>query len=91
MLRPLFEAYPEWVELMKRLPAAGLLPDDAELIARLAGTRAVSEPSEASPPPARGPVEESSSGWPLEERPVEERPPQDATARIPHSPGPPAG
>jgi uncharacterized Ntn-hydrolase superfamily protein len=46
MLRPLFEAHPEWVELMKRLPAAGLLPDDAELIARLAGTRAVSEPTQ---------------------------------------------
>jgi uncharacterized Ntn-hydrolase superfamily protein len=70
MLRPLFEGYPEWVELMKRLPAAGLLPDDAELIGRLAGTRAVSEPTEAWPP-ARGPVE-------------------DAPARIPNSPGPPA-
>jgi uncharacterized Ntn-hydrolase superfamily protein len=95
MLRPLFEAHPEWVELMKRLPAAGLLPDDPELIARLAGTRAVSEPSEASPPPVGGPVEEPPSAGsvearPVQERPAEERPAQDAPARIPNSPGPPA-
>jgi hypothetical protein len=32
------------VELLKRLPDAGLIPDDPELIARLTGTRAVSEP-----------------------------------------------
>ena len=40
-----------WIELLKRLPAAGLFPDDGELIARLIGTRAVSEP-ESAPPPA---------------------------------------
>ena len=44
VLRAPFQAHPGWVELLKRLPAAGLIPDDAELIARLAGTRAVSEP-----------------------------------------------
>ena len=36
-----------WRELLERLPAAGLFPDDPELIARLAGTRAVSEPGRA--------------------------------------------
>jgi len=41
-----FQAHPGWVELLKRLPAAGLFPDDPELIGRLAGTRAVSEPAE---------------------------------------------
>ncbi len=51
MLRPVFEAHAGWVELLKRLPASGLFPDDAELIARLSGTRAVSEP--APGPPAR--------------------------------------
>ena len=44
VLRAPFQAHPGWVELLKRLPAAGLFPDDGELIARLAGTRAVSEP-----------------------------------------------
>ena len=44
VLRAPFQADPGWVELLKRLPAAGLFPDDGELIARLAGTRAVSEP-----------------------------------------------
>jgi uncharacterized Ntn-hydrolase superfamily protein len=48
ILRPVFEAHAGWVELLKRLPAAGLLPDDSELIARLTGTRAVSDPT---PPP----------------------------------------
>jgi len=41
-----FRAHPGWIELLKRLPAAGLFPDDPELIGRLAGTRAVSEPAE---------------------------------------------
>ena len=50
MLRQAFDAHAGWVELLKRLPAAGLFPDDGELIARLAGTRAVSEPAEAEPP-----------------------------------------
>ncbi len=39
-----FQSHPGWVELLKRLPDAGLIPDDPELIARLTGTRAVSEP-----------------------------------------------
>ena len=63
ILRPAFEAHAGWAELLKRLPAAGLFPDDGELIARLIGTRAVSEPTAeafsaqqppraAQPPPA---------------------------------------
>ena len=51
ILRRTFEAHAGWIELLKRLPAAGLFPDDGELIARLIGTRAVSEP-ESAPPPA---------------------------------------
>ena len=51
IMRRAFEAHAGWVELLKRLPAAGLFPDDGELIARLIGTRAVSEP-ESAPPPA---------------------------------------
>jgi uncharacterized Ntn-hydrolase superfamily protein len=51
ILRRAFQAHPGWIELLKRLPAAGLFPDDGELIARLIGTRAVSEP-ESAPPPA---------------------------------------
>ncbi len=49
VLRQPFDAHAGWVELLKRLPAAGLFPDDGELIARLAGTRAVSEPSTQPP------------------------------------------
>jgi uncharacterized Ntn-hydrolase superfamily protein len=53
ILGRVFEAHAGWVELLKRLPAAGLFPDDGELIARLAGTRAVSVPAEPAPgPPA---------------------------------------
>jgi uncharacterized Ntn-hydrolase superfamily protein len=44
ILRRAFAADTAWIELLKRLPAAGLFPDDGELIARLVGTRAVSEP-----------------------------------------------
>jgi uncharacterized Ntn-hydrolase superfamily protein len=51
ILRRAFSAHGGWIELLKRLPAAGLFPDDGELIARLIGTRAVSEP-ESAPPPA---------------------------------------
>ncbi len=51
IMRRAFEAHEGWIELLKRLPAAGLFPDDGELIARLIGTRAVSEP-ESAPPPA---------------------------------------
>jgi uncharacterized Ntn-hydrolase superfamily protein len=50
VLRDAFDAHPGWVELLKRLPEAGLFPDDGELIARLAGTRAVSEPAHDFPP-----------------------------------------
>jgi uncharacterized Ntn-hydrolase superfamily protein len=49
VLRRTFDAHAGWVELLKRLPAAGLFPDDGELIARLAGTRAVSEPTQPAP------------------------------------------
>jgi uncharacterized Ntn-hydrolase superfamily protein len=63
ILRRAFSAHAGWIELLKRLPAAGLFPDDGELIARLIGTRAVSEPAAepsaadqpsraAQPPPA---------------------------------------
>jgi uncharacterized Ntn-hydrolase superfamily protein len=45
ILRRAFAAHAGWIELLKRLPAAGLFPDDGELIARLIGTRAVSEPA----------------------------------------------
>jgi uncharacterized Ntn-hydrolase superfamily protein len=51
ILRRAFEAHAGWIELLKRLPGAGLFPDDGELIARLVGTCAVSEP-ESAPPPA---------------------------------------
>ena len=54
ILRRTFEAHAGWIELLKRLPAAGLFPDDSELIARLIGTRAVSEPAE-QPPAAEQP------------------------------------
>jgi uncharacterized Ntn-hydrolase superfamily protein len=50
LLHPVFQAHPGWRELLKRLPAAGLLPDGA-LIARLLGTRAEARPAE----PAEGP------------------------------------
>jgi hypothetical protein len=45
-LRRPIEANPGWAELLGRLPASGLFPDDPELIARLAGTRAVSVPTQ---------------------------------------------
>jgi len=51
ILHRAFDAHVGWVELLKRLPAAGLFPDDGELIARLIGTRTASEP-ESAPPPA---------------------------------------
>ena len=88
MLRPLLEAHPEWVELMKRLPAAGLLPDDPELIARLAGTRAVSEPTQP-PPPAAGPPSHDRTEEPPA-RPPSPGPGEEPPARIPPSPRPPA-
>jgi uncharacterized Ntn-hydrolase superfamily protein len=48
ILRAPFQAHPGWAELLKRLPAAGLAPDDPELLARLTGTRAVWEPERPS-------------------------------------------
>ena len=45
VLRRAFDEHEGWAELLRRLPAAGLFPDDGELIARLIGTRAVSEPT----------------------------------------------
>jgi uncharacterized Ntn-hydrolase superfamily protein len=41
-----FRAHPGWVELLKRLPEAGIIPDDPELIGRLTGTRATWEPEQ---------------------------------------------
>jgi uncharacterized Ntn-hydrolase superfamily protein len=49
VLRRAFAADERWAELLKRLPAAGLFPDDGELVARLIGTRAVSEPVPPAP------------------------------------------
>jgi uncharacterized Ntn-hydrolase superfamily protein len=57
VLQRVFAADPAWIELLKRLPAAGLFPDDGELIARLAGTRAVSEPAGPRPPEPSRPSE----------------------------------
>jgi uncharacterized Ntn-hydrolase superfamily protein len=85
ILRQAFDAHAGWVELLKRLPAAGLFPDDGELIARVAGTRAVSEPAQPAPPatlpPSSRPTEEGSARIPQPE-PSEEPP-----ARVPPSPG----
>jgi len=39
-----FRAHPGWVELLRRLPEAGIIPDSPELIGMLTGTLAVSEP-----------------------------------------------
>jgi uncharacterized Ntn-hydrolase superfamily protein len=44
ILQRIFRTHAGWAQLLERLPAAELFPDDPELIARLAGTRAVSEP-----------------------------------------------
>ena len=38
LLRQAFDSHPGWAELLERLPAAGLFPDDAPLIARLTGS-----------------------------------------------------
>jgi uncharacterized Ntn-hydrolase superfamily protein len=56
ILRRTFAAHTGWIELLKRLPAAGLFPDDGELVARLIGTRAVSEPPAEQPPQADQPA-----------------------------------
>ena len=60
ILRRVFAAGPGFAELLERLPAAGLFPDDGQLIARLVGTRAESAPAGLPPAPAepsRGPAE----------------------------------
>ena len=44
LLRKAFASHPGWAELLARLPAAGLFPNDPALIARLIGTRAESRP-----------------------------------------------
>ena len=44
LVRQAVDAHRGWAELLERLPAAGLFPDDASLIARLVGTRAESVP-----------------------------------------------
>ena len=49
ILRRVFEARPGYAELLERLPAAGLFPDDGQLIARLIGTRAESAPPGPGP------------------------------------------
>jgi uncharacterized Ntn-hydrolase superfamily protein len=82
MLRPVFDANPGWVELLKRLPAAGLFPDDGELIARLTGTRAVSEPAQDAPPGQPPRVQES--------EPVHSPPAEEPPARVEPWPWPPA-
>jgi uncharacterized Ntn-hydrolase superfamily protein len=46
VMRAPFQAHPGWVELLKRLPEAGMIPDDPELIGRLTGTRATWEPEQ---------------------------------------------
>lgn len=46
ILRKVFDARPGYADLLERLPAAGLFPDDGHLIARLIGTRAESAPAE---------------------------------------------
>jgi uncharacterized Ntn-hydrolase superfamily protein len=48
VMRAPFRANPGWVELLKRLPEAGLIPDDPELIGRLTGTLATWEPEQPS-------------------------------------------
>jgi uncharacterized Ntn-hydrolase superfamily protein len=44
ILRNVFAERPGYADLLERLPAAGLFPDDGQLIARLIGTRAESLP-----------------------------------------------
>ena len=52
LLRQAFDANPGWSELLKRLPAAGLFPDDAPLIARLIGTASGRRPRASEYPRA---------------------------------------
>jgi uncharacterized Ntn-hydrolase superfamily protein len=64
ILRRVFAARPGFAELLERLPAAGLFPDDGQLIARLIGTRAESEPAEL--PPAQAAPSEAPAQLPRE-------------------------
>jgi uncharacterized Ntn-hydrolase superfamily protein len=97
-LRPTFEAHAGWIELLKRLPAAGLFPDDAELIARLAGTRAVSEPTTQAPPASAPPAPGPPAGTPpapavdpARTSPAPATPGRTPSAPDPPAPAPPAG
>jgi uncharacterized Ntn-hydrolase superfamily protein len=49
VMRAPFQAHHGWVELLKRLPEAGLIPDDPEMFGRLTGTRATWEPDRPIP------------------------------------------
>jgi uncharacterized Ntn-hydrolase superfamily protein len=51
LLRQAFDLHPGWAELLRRLPAAGLFPDDDDLIARL--TRSGRMDVGPAPEPAR--------------------------------------
>jgi uncharacterized Ntn-hydrolase superfamily protein len=88
MLRPVFDAHPGWVELLKRLPAAGIFPDDAELIGRLTGTRAVSEPAQ-SPPRVSEPGQSPQVSEPAQSPQVSEPAPSPPQAAEPAGPLPP--
>jgi uncharacterized Ntn-hydrolase superfamily protein len=46
VMRAPFQANPGWIELLKRLPDAGIIPDDPELMGRITGTRATREPEQ---------------------------------------------
>ena len=56
ILRRAFAADTAWIELLKRLPAAGLFPDDRELVTRmtLSGRQDVTELPAPAPPPGGG-------------------------------------
>jgi uncharacterized Ntn-hydrolase superfamily protein len=51
LLRRAFDTHPGWAELLRRLPAAGLFPDDEDLIARL--TRSGRMDASPAPEPAQ--------------------------------------
>ena len=91
VMRAPFQAHSGWVELLQRLPAAGLIPDEPELFGRLAGTRAVSEPTQPEPPaavPSAPRPQETQAPAPAGEPSAV---PADTAAPIPPAPGPPAG
>jgi uncharacterized Ntn-hydrolase superfamily protein len=94
VMRAPFQAHPGWVELLQRLPAAGLIPDDPELFGRLTGTRAVSEPAQPEPPTvapsAPRPQEAHAPARAGEQSAAPADDPADRPAPIPPAPGPPA-